>query len=45
MEVLHFNCHSSLHYFTDLSQTQLELTIRVVHKDGTELTGPELNGL
>jgi hypothetical protein len=43
MEVLHFNVHPSLHHFTDLSQTALELQIRVVHKDGSELTGPELN--
>ena len=43
MQVLHFECRPSLHKFTDLSETVLDLTIRVVRRDGSPLTGPEMS--
>ena len=42
MQVLNFECRPSLNLFTDLSQTTLELTLRVVHRDGSELKGPDV---
>ena len=40
MQVLNFECRPSLYHFTDLSTSTLELTLRVVNRDGSELEGP-----
>lgn len=42
MDVLHFECRPSLYHYTNLHASTLELTIRVVNEDGSELTGPDL---
>lgn len=40
MQVLNFECRPSLYKFTDLSESTLEMSIRVVKRDGSELKGP-----
>ena len=44
IQVLHFESSPKLYKFTDLSETTLDLTIRVVRGDGSPLTGPPMSG-